>query len=456
MTGMIIFATLATTLLLGVPIAISLGLSGALGMVLIYGSTTAGTIAVAQTTYSSLQNFLLAAIPLYMLMAQFMIRSGLARDMFDLGERLVGRLPGGLVIATIVSCGVFAATSGSSAATVSTIGGVALPEMNRRRVPRELGLGAVACAGSLGILIPPSVILILYGVATGESVADLFIAGIGPGILLVVLMSLYVVLRELRKGRRGDSAGEAGGAAGDADPGTSVPSGGGVVAKPRERVATSDVADRPRLSWGLIPSLSIVPVILLLIYLGLATPTEAAGVGVVYALLIGLFRGKLTLRNCADAVKEAVSGGAMVLAIIAGASVFAKAISLAQVPQDIAAFLTDMDLSATMFVVLTMILFLILGTFLDASSVVLIVVPILLPVLTVLDINLIWFGVLLVINMEIGAVTPPLGVNLFIVRAIAPEVSLPRLLRAVAPFVVVELVGLVLIAVVPDIALFLL
>jgi C4-dicarboxylate transporter DctM subunit len=482
----LMFATVLVGLLIGAPIAVSLGFGGAVGIVLEYGSLDAGSLAISNSVSTTLANPVLAAIPLYMMMAQVLVKCGIATDLFDLAQRLLRWLPGGLTIAGIVTAAGFATVSGSSSATVATVGGTALPEMLRRGVPRRQATGALVCAGTLGILIPPSGVLILYGFVTNTSVGKLFTAGILPGVLIVVLMCSYVMYTELRSravasraaraatpapsarvsSRRSATQPAVAAAVGagashhssDASSVLTLPAPaalGGPVGSDNEDVPAAPIDttyDLPPVHWGVIPSLFVIPLVLGGIYLGYLTPVEAAAVGVVYGIVIGVIRRRLGWSEIGHSIKDAVQMGGMILAIIAGAGIFATAASLGQVPQSFADMLNGWGLSKGMFVAVTIVLLLLLGCFLDATSVILTVMPILLPLITAMDIDLIWFGILLVMSMEIGAVHPPVGINLYVMRGIRPDIPLSEILLGALPFALTLLLALILVALIPGIA----
>lgn len=415
-------------LVLGIPISITLLISGLVGYVLFIGFTP-GLHAMAQLAYSDSSTFVIAAIPLFIFMGQIMLKGQSGRDLFDLAQRAVGKLPGGLAVASIVASAIFAAISGSSTATAATIGSISIPEMLNRGYDRRMAAGAVAVAGTLGILIPPSISFILYSLVTDTSVGALFLAGILPGIMLAVLFSIYTVFAARRQIRLG-------------------------IANP----AAS--GDEITLNWEMLGSLLMIPVVLGGIYIGWFTPTEAAAVGVVYALALTAFvKRTLTWPLFWAASRDAVITSCMILMLIAGASVFGNTLSLLRVPQNLATWLESMHLGMWQFLVAVNILYLILGMFMDAAAAILVTVPILLPGLEAQHIDLIWFGVILVINMEIGAVTPPLGMNLFVVLGIQSpghaDYRISEVLYGSFPYALMGLIGLALVMIFPQIALLL-
>jgi len=415
-------ATLFLLLILGIPIAVTLLISGMVGYMLTIGFEP-GLTALAQTAFSDVNSFVIAAIPLYILMGQIMLKGQAGRDLFDFAQRIVGRLPGGLAVAAIAACAVFAAISGSSTATAATIGSISIPEMLRRGYTRKMTAGSVAVAGTLGILIPPSISFILYSLVTNASIGKLFMAGFLPGIMLAALFSIYTVFAAMRQIRRG-------------------------IAKP---VSTEG---KIPLTASMFGSIAMIVIVLGGIYLGFFTPTEAAAVGVVYALIFtAVFKRTLTLPLFWRAVRDCVVTSAMILMLIAGAGVFGNTLSLLRVPQDLANWLEGLNLAPWQFLIAVNGLYLILGMFMDAAAAILVTVPILLPGLTSMHIDLVWFGVILVINMEIGAVTPPVGMNLFVVQSLRSDYTIREVLEGSLPYAAMGLLGLALVIIFPQIAL---
>jgi len=415
-------ATLFLLLILGIPIAVTLLISGMVGYMLTIGFEP-GLTALAQTAFSDVNSFVIAAIPLYILMGQIMLKGQAGRDLFDFAQRIVGRLPGGLAVAAIAACAVFAAISGSSTATAATIGSISIPEMLRRGYTRKMTAGSVAVAGTLGILIPPSISFILYSLVTNASIGKLFMAGFLPGIMLAALFSIYTVFAAMRQIRRG-------------------------IAKP---VSTEG---KIPLTASMFGSIAMIVIVLGGIYLGFFTPTEAAAVGVAYALIFtAVFKRTLTLPLFWRAVRDSVVTSAMILMLIAGAGVFGNTLSLLRVPQDLANWLEGLNLAPWQFLIAVNGLYLILGMFMDAAAAILVTVPILLPGLTSMHIDLVWFGVILVINMEIGAVTPPVGMNLFVVQSLRSDYTIREVLEGSLPYAAMGLLGLALVIIFPQIAL---
>lgn len=423
MVFILTIATLAILLVLGIPIAISLLISGMLGYMITIGIGP-GINALTQTAYSDLNSFVIIAIPLYIFMGQLMLRGGSGKDLFNFAQRIVGKLPGGLAIAATIASAIFAAISGSSTATAATIGSISIPEMRERGYPKRLSAGCVAVSGTLGILIPPSISFILYSLVTNTSVNKLFLAGVIPGLMLMMLFIIYSIYA-MRNHNTDTNEKE----------------------KPQEIVP---------ITVNMIGSLMMIPVVLGGIYAGWFTPTEAAGVGVVYAFILTVFfKRTMTWSHFKQATMSSVGTSAMILMLIAGASVFGNTLSLLQVPQDVAQWMDSLHMSAWQFLILVNILYLVLGMFMDAAAAILVTVPILLPALQALNIDLIWFGVILVINMEIGAVTPPVGMNLFVVKAICEDFTIKDVLVGAFPYALMGILGLVLIMIFPEISLWL-
>lgn len=420
----ITLVTLGILLIVGVPIAVALLVSGTVGYVMTIGLEP-GMTALAQIAYTDLNSFVIIAIPLYILMGQIMLKGESGRDLFDFAQRVVGRLPGGLAVAATVASAIFAAISGSSTATAATIGSISVPEMCDRGYDKRMAAGVVAVAGTLGILIPPSISFILYSLVTDASVGKLFMAGVLPGIMLAFMFCLYSIWWAWRKEWRS-----------------------GI----RQALARENIP----LTWGMLGSLLMIPLILGGIYTGAFTPTEAAAVGVVYAfVLTAVFKRTLTWQRLIDSLRDSVVTSCMILMLIAGAAVFGNTLSLLRVPQDFAAWLEGLQLSSWEFMIAVNLLYLVLGMFMDASAAILVTVPILLPGLEALHIDLIWFGVILVINMEIGAVTPPVGMNLFVVKGLRPDYTISDVLIGSLPYAGLGLLGLALVVIFPQIALWL-
>jgi len=408
---------LGTLLLIGVPVAFALALLAIAGMYFFNG----GTFAFAQIpiiSYKSLDNFTLTALPMYVLMSQVLVVTGVGTDLYEMASRWFRQFPGGLAIATVFSCTVFSAISGSSVATVITVGTVALPEMIKRGYHRRYVFGLLAAGGTLGILIPPSIPMILYGTVTGESVGKLFIAGIIPGIVLMLVFMAYssFQMRHIRE----------------------------------EPATWSERWEATRKSfWGLI-----LPIIIIGgIYTGVFTPTEAAAVGVVLAFFIGIFVYRnLTMAKFKKIITETVKTNAMILFIIVGAMLLGYILTVVQIPQTVTNYAISLDVSKWVIFILINIVLLILGMFLETVSILVITLPILYPIITALGFDPIWFAIIMVINMELALISPPVGLNLFVLRGIDKKNTISEIVRGVIPYAFIMLMFIVILAFFPEIA----
>lgn len=419
MTILLILACLFGLLLIGVPVAFALGGIG-LGMLILCGFSP---LMAPQAILSTLDGFILLAVPLFLLMSNVLLKGGVGRDLFAAVQAWVGHWPGGLAVATILSCGLFAAISGSSVATAATIGTVAIPEMVSRGYDRRFVYGLLAAGGTLGILIPPSIPMIVFGFVAEESVIALFLAGIGPGLLLVGLFVGFAMIH-----------------ARFSDTYTSVPK-----ADRKQRIDTSLRAT---------PSLALALLIVLGLYLGAFTPTEAAAVGFAAALVFtGVILRTLTWSNLWEAIRDSAITTTAILLIIAGAKIFGKAIALYRIPQDISAFIASNIDGALVFILLVSVILLLMGLVFEALSMILIMTPVLLPAAMALGFDPIWFGIFMVIMVECALITPPVGLNLYVIQAVA-RASLGDVARGVLPFLALLLMTAVILYLWPDLALY--
>lgn len=398
---------------LGLPVAFSLFLTSLIGIFL----TGQSLYIIPHVVYSGLDNFVLLSVPLFILMGHILLKGGIGEQIFDWANVWVRHLPGGLVLAAIISCAIFAAISGSSVATALTIGIVAIPAMLSRGYQKEFTLGTLAAGGTLGILIPPSIPMILYGTITEESVGKLFIAGVLPGMVIMVLLLLYAAAACLRNPSLYKKEPPAGW---------------------REKLNKS-------ISFS--PILSLPVVVIGGIYSGIFTPTEASAVGVILSYLLSM--KKLKMRDLLEVIKETASTTTLLLTIVAAAKLFGHVMTTMQFAQDLMKFIIDLQIPPWGFLIFVSILLLFLGTLLDPASIILIVTPIFLPVLQALKIDLIWFGVIFTVNMELGNITPPVGMNLFVLAGIHEGVRYENVVRGVLPFIIVLGVGLVIVMLFP-------
>ena len=419
MSAFIILLILLALLLTGLPIAFALG---GLGLALLLANDLSLVI-VPQALYSSIDNFILLAAPLFILMSNILLKGGVGRDLFAAVQTWVGHWPGGLAVATIVSCAIFAAISGSSVATAATIGVVAIPEMIERGYQPRFVYGLLAAGGTLGILIPPSIPMIIFGVVAEESIVDLFLAGIGPGLLLAGMFIIFSIVYAKFSG-------------------AFTP------------VARATWDERVRATVRATPTFVLATVIILGIYLGIFTPTEAAGIGFTLALILTIFvLRSITWTQIKEAVVESMRTTVTILLILAGAKVFAKAITLYRIPYDVSQLIAANINETGMFIVIVCLVLLVMGFFLEALSMLLIMVPVLHPSLAGLGIDPIWFGIMFVIMIECALITPPVGLNLFVIQAVAKS-QLSDVARGVLPFIAMMLFSIVIIYLIPDIALY--
>jgi C4-dicarboxylate transporter DctM subunit len=418
MATALILTVLLVLLLIRVPVAFALG---GLGLFLLWFRDI-NVVMVPQALYSTADSFVLLAVPLFLLMSNILLKGGVGRDLFNAVQSWVGHWPGGLGVATIISCAMFSAISGSSVATAATIATVAIPEMIKRGYSRPFVLGLLAAGGTLGILIPPSIPMILYGVITEESIVSLFMAGVGPGLLLTGLFVLYCF-------------------------------GYSLFDKNYKPSAKASWSERKRASIRALPTLSLAIVVIGGIYLGVFTPTESAGVGFAMSLVIVMLMKTLSLEKLKQAVMESMITTITIFLIIAGAKIFGKAITLYRIPQDISMAITTNIGEPWLFVLVVCAVLLIMGFFLESISMLLIMVPVLHPALGAMMIDPIWFGVLFVVMIECALISPPVGMNLFVIQAVA-KVNLAEVVQGVWPFILMMFGTVAAIYLVPDIVLY--
>ncbi len=427
-TGMVL--SLAMTLLfvllgLGSPIFVSLGLSGLFGIYLITGIR--GLFQLPASIFAQLDSFTLVAIPLFILMGEIIFITGIGKDIYNAFSKWLNKIPGGLAIASIYSCALFGAMSGVSIAGVATIGTMAVPEMLKRKYDKGLAAGSVAAAGALAVLIPPSISFILYGAISGESVGKLFIGGIIPGIVLATMMAVYVYIKVLRN-----------------------PS-----LAPREHgeVTFSEKMASLKRLW---PVLLLILVVLGTIYTGIATPTEAGAIGVFGAFFIALVYGRLNWETFRSALFKATHVTVVILIILASAYAFSQFLNLIRLPEMVAMWLTNLHLHRMIVMLIIMAVLIVLGCLIDGASLIIVTTPILLPTITALGFSPLWYGILVVLNVEIAVITPPVGLNLYTMKSIVgDQVSLGEIIKGTAPFIIVDILALLLFMFWPELALWL-
>ena len=418
MTVLFLFLLLFLLMFIGVPIAASLGLAGSI-TIMLFSPDSVRSLAIK--LFETSEHYTLLAIPFFLLSGAFMTTGGVAKRLIDFANACVGHIRGGLAIGAVLACMLFAALSGSSPATVAAVGSIAIAGMVRSGYPQAFGAGSVCNAGTLGILIPPSIVMVVYAAATEQSVGKLFMAGVIPGIMLglVLMIAIYIVAR-IKK----------------------------LPALPRASFREWLRAAREAF-WGLL----LMVIILGGIYTGMFTPTEAAAVAAVYAGFVALFVYKdLSIRECPKVLLESGKLTIMLMFIIANAMLFAHVLTTEQIPQQITAWVVDLGLQPWQFLLVVNIVLLIAGAFMEPSAIILILAPILFPIAMQLGIDPIHLGIIMVVNMEIGLITPPVGLNLFVTSAVT-GMPLTAVIRAAMPWLMLLLSFLVIITYVPAVSL---
>jgi len=419
MTVIMVLGVMFALLLSGLPVAFSLGVLG-LGMLVIGGFSP---LMAPQAILSTLDGFILLAVPLFLLMSNILLRGGCGKDLFSAVQAWVGHWPGGLAVATIVSCGIFAAISGVSVATAATIGVVAIPEMIKRGYNKNFVYGLLAAGGTLGILIPPSLPMIVYGFVTEESVISLFLAGIGPGIFLISLFIIFSIIYSKFFGGY-------------------------------KRVPAASWEERKKYSIKVLPTLILAILILGGIYTGVFTPTEAAAVGFSLALFLTvILLRSLSFDDFKKALFESMVTTAAILVIIAGAKIFGKAIALYRIPQDISMFIEATIQSKAVFMITVCLILVAMGLVFETLSMVLIMVPVLLPAAVSMGVDPIWFGIFMVIMVECALITPPVGLNLYVIQSVA-KTQLGEVAKGVIPFLAMMIFTVYIMYIWPDLALY--
>jgi C4-dicarboxylate transporter DctM subunit len=423
--GVILVVTLVV-LFSGLPIAWGLTLVSVGFLLLLKGPASLANVPIL--IMDELSSFALLTIPLFVLLGAAIGASAAGKDIYESLHRWLARVPGGLVIANILACGLFSAICGSSPATAAAIGKAGVPEMIRRGVPPAMATGSICAGGTLGILIPPSITMILYGLVTETSIGRLFLAGVVPGVLLVVMFSVYAWISTLRAQH----------------------------AAPAVEAHRYTFAEKMEGVGRVSPFLGIVIAIGYAMYGGLATPSEVAALSAVLALaLVIVVYRQWRLADQWRIFRETVRESSMILMIIGAAAVFSYMLSLLYVTQSAAQWLVDLEMNRWVMMAAINVFLLVAGCFLPPVAIILMVMPILTPVLEAANFDLIWFAVILTINMEVGLITPPVGLNLYVLKGVAPDVPLPTVLKGSLPFVLLMLLAMVLISVFPAIALWL-
>ena len=418
------FVSLFVLMLLRVPVGMAMGLVGVCGYGYIAGSGPALKL-IGQTSMRTVTDYTFGVIPMFMLMGAFVSVSGVSRELFRAANAFIGHLRGGLGMATVIACGGFAAICGSSVATAATFSSVAYPEMRRFGYPPSFSTGVIAAGGTLGAMLPPSTVLAVYAILTQQDIGKLFMAGIVPGLLA---MAMYVLTISVIVRVKPDW----------------LPR--GAATSWRQRFAgLKDV-------WA--PLVLFVFVIGGL-YGGFFTPTEAGGVGATGAFLLGVLRGKLDRAGILEALLSATRTAAAVFTVLIGALIFGYFLTMTQTPQKLTGFLTQLGLGPYGVLALIMLMYLVLGCLMDAMAMIILTVPIIFPVIVQLGFDPIWFGIIIVMTVELGLIHPPVGMNVFVIKSVVHDVSFMTIFKGVIPFVVTDLLRLLILIAFPIIALWL-
>lgn len=406
------------------PVGFLMGVIGFLGFSMVI-SAEASLNMVAKDIFSIFGSYNLTVIPLFIFMGQIAFHSGISRRLFDTAYKWIGHLPGGLAIATIGACAGFSAICGSTNATAATMAAVTLPEMKRYNYKPSLATGAVAAGGSLGILIPPSVIFIVYGILTEQSIGTLFMAGIIPGILLTLLFILAILIWTTLKPELG----------------------------PRGPKTT--LKEKIKSLWGVSETIVLFVMVMSGLFAGIFTPTEAGAVGAAGTLLLSVLTRTISWKGFVDSIMETTRISCMILMIVAGATIFGHFLAVSRIPFDIATWVTSFNLSSGPVMVLIIIVYIIGGCFIDSLALIMLTIPIFYPVVLQLGFDPIWFGVVVVLVTQIGVITPPVGINVYVVSGVARDVPLEVIFRGVIPMLIALIIETLILIPFPQVVLFL-
>lgn len=420
----VLFIVLLLMFAVGYPIAFATATVTVIGILWLFEPVL--LFQMAQVSIDLGTNFFLLVIPLFVLMAEFIVVSGEAEKAVNVAAKWLNWLPGGLAVSSVFGCSLFAAVCGSSPVTAATMGRITIPAMTKRGYDPRLAYGTLCCAGTLGIMIPPSLSMIIYGSMTGNSIGKLFIAGIIPGIVLGLLMALLVVAM--------------------------------VVLRPSLAPRISEAVtwrERFRLLVNLVPTLAIVFVVLASIYMGVATPTEAAAAGAIGSFLMFLFSGRFDLKTFSGCLVRSVSITCAIMILLVGGTCMAFLMTYIGAPQYLAAAVIGLGLGQWGTMMLINLILIILGCFLDPMGVLVLTIPVFVPIVISLGLDPIWFGVIMTLNIEIGMVHPPLGLNLYVLKAIFPDVPIADIVVGSVPFFIVMVLCLFSFQLMPELALWL-
>ena len=418
----IAFISLMILLFLRVPIAVATGLVGICGLAA-FTSWTAALSQVGIIATETVLTYEFAVIPLFIVMGAFIARSGIAEELFNACYAMVGHWRGGLALSTIAACGGFGAVSGSSLATAATMSRIAYPQMKRYGYSDRLASGSIAAGGTLGILIPPSIALVFFGIITESDIGALFLAGIIPGLLGIALYGaavMYTVLRDPEAGPAG------------------------------EKMSWSN---RGKALLGVWSVVLLFGIVMGGIYGGFFSPTESAGIGAAGALLIAILRGRGSLEMIRAALTDALSTTVALMMILVGSFLFANLVNVARLPQDLVAFIEGLSIAPLAVIFFIIAIYIVLGCVLESISMMLLTVPVFYPLVVSLGFDLIWFGILVVVVVEISLITPPIGLNVFVLSSILREVKLSEIFRGVFPFIMADVVRMLMVVFIPWLSL---
>jgi C4-dicarboxylate transporter, DctM subunit len=422
--GWIGIAALVTLIMIGVPLAFAIGVVAILGNIAVanYAQTS---LQLYQVTFHLTTEFVLTSVPLFIFMGQLVSSGGIGRDLYEVVHKWLGRLPGGLAVTSVVSCAGFGAVTGISAAAVATLGSIVMPEMKRYGYSDRLAAGSLASASTLAILIPPSLAMVVYGIWTSTSIGKLFIAGIIPGLFVTAVYSIYII--------------------------------GVCMANPKlgPRSEYFPLADRMRSLLKLAPVLGVFFFLIGGLYLGWFTPTEGAASGAFAVIVLLALMKRLTWKAVADAARQTAQLSVMVFAILIAVGLFSRFLVLTDVTGQMVQFINAFGLNKYVVFTMIILLYVILGMFLDGLGMMLLTLPFVFPIVQALGFDPIWFGIIMTIMIEIGLLTPPVGLNCYILAQIAPHISLGEIFRGVVPFVFLTLGCVLAFTIWPEIVLWL-
>ncbi len=420
--ALIVVGCLIFLLCLGIPISFTLCGIATIGILFTWGPK--GLLLLFNDAYGESSSFLLTAIPLFIFMANQLKSSGMGDDLYEVVYRWMGRLPGGLAIGTVIICALFAAMAGVSSVATVSMGLIALPSMLKRGYKKELAVGCISAAGALGILIPPSIIMVLYGAVAEVSVGKLFIGGIIPGLLMCAIFIAYIIVRTMLNKNIAPAVAE-----------------------------SYTLKEKLVVLKGVILPVILIVIVLGVIYLGICTPTEASAVGAFGAMACALFYGKLTWKNLKESLWNTIKINAMIFWLIIGATAFTHFMSYSEIQSLIHKSVLSLHVSPWLILIAIQLIYFALGMFLDPAGILMLTTPIFVPIITELGFDPLWFGILFVVNMEMAYITPPFGFNLFIMKGIVPpDITMMDIYRSIMPFVFLQMVCLILLMIFPELA----